>query len=258
MGTPFKITIDICQPDKGTYAKIVPSQGGNTTIWDEPKCGGCPYTEEELKAICPNPQDRVKIYAYDGINQYEAENEEEKIAHQELIINSNGSYAWLFDCQKCLICDDLGSDSYFETHYCKCAENNPSVKDISCPGAQIGPITLSSTPFNRDCLKFYDVYAKVDLTADNWGDVIGAGGDMINCLNEGTTQCNNKCINQQGDIKCIINDYYGYIDKYGDQVDNEPNRVRAQVFATATNSSNGGSYALDVKASFYFKLKPTK
>ena len=255
MGTPFKFTIDICQPDKGTYAKIVPSIGPNKTIWDEPKCGGCPYTEEELKATCPNPEDRVKIYAYDSINQYEAEDEQEKNEHQQTILNGGGSVAWLFTCEKCLECDDLGSASHFEANYCKCAENDPNLLPIACPGAKIGPITLRSNAFSKDCLKFYDVYAKVNLTADNWGTAYGAGG-MITCPNEGTTQCDNKCINQQGDIQCIIEDYAGYLDAEDNPQDDAPNRAKAKIFADATNSSNGGRYALDVKASFYFKLKP--
>jgi len=262
MGTPFTITIDnICQPDKGTYAKIVPSIGSNTTIWDEPKCGGCPYTEEELKAICPNPEDRVKIYAYDSINQYEAENETEKKNHEEAMgvrFDSSlvpGGVAWLFYCEKCLECKDLGTASHFEANYCKCAENDPNLLPIACPGAKIGPITLRSNAFSKDCLKFYDVYAKVNLTADNWGTAYGAGG-MITCPNEGTTSCDDKCINQQGDIQCIIEDYSGYVDKNKDVQDDEPNRAKAKIFADATNSSNGGTYALDVKASFYFKLKP--
>ena len=110
MGTPFKFTIDICQPDKGTYAKIVPSQGANTTIWADPKCGGCPFTEEELKATCPNPEDRVKIYAYESISQYEAENEQEKIQHQQSL--GLEPYIWLFDSEKCLECESEGMSNY--------------------------------------------------------------------------------------------------------------------------------------------------
>jgi 5-methylcytosine-specific restriction endonuclease McrA len=259
MGTPFKFTIDICQPDKGTYAKIVPSIGANRTIWDEPKCGGCPYTEEELKAICPNPEDRVKIYAYDSIHQYEAENEQEKINHENSFRKNafdplSEPVVWLFTCQKCLECADLGSASYSEFHHCKCAEDHPENLPIACPGAMIGPVTIRSNAFSKDCLKFYDVYAKVNLTADNWGTAYGAGG-MITCPNEGTTQCNNTC-NQQGDIQCIIEDYGGYIDEQGDPQDDAPNRAKAKFFASATNSSNGGDYALDVRADFYFKLKP--
>jgi len=259
MATPFTLTFDACQPDEHTYAEVtISGPGGNQkrVIWDTSDCKlACPYSEEELKAICPNPEDRVKIYAWDPINQFEAEDEQEKIQHEQDMERNGGAYGWFYDCEKCFKCEDLGRDSYFESHYCKCAENNPDLIPISCPGAMIGPITLRSSAFNKDCLKFYDVYAKVNLTADNWGTVFGAGG-IITCSNEGTTQCNNKCINQKGDIQCFIEDYFGYIDAQDNPQDDEPNRARAKIFADATNSSNGGSYALDVRADFYFKLKP--
>jgi hypothetical protein len=254
MGTPFKFTIDICQPDKGTYAKIVMSQGSDKTIWDEAKCGGCPFTEEELKKLCPKKEEQVEIYAWDPINQFEAEDEAQKQKHVQNLAGE--AYVWLDDCKKCLDCGDIGSDSYSEYHYCKCAENDPNLLPIACPGAKIGPITLRSEPFSEECLKAYDVYAKVFFSADNWGTVYGAdAGDMISCSNEGTTQCDDKCSGKQGDVKCIINS--GIIGGSAVSDDGAP-QVTAQVFADATNSSNGGPYSLFVVARFYFKKKPTE
>jgi len=249
MGTPFKFTIDICQPDKGTYATINPSQGPNKTIWDEPKCGGCPYTEEELKETCPNPEDRVKIYAYDGVNQYEAENEAQKISHQA----SAESYLWFFDCEKCIECEeDLGTRLLTATQYAKTCEpcGNATDKSTCNGGGRVDGSGARSKAFSKQCYKFYDVYAKISAVFDNWGYVKDANGPVktTKCSYEGTDECE----------ICEKTEDIGPLNAVtaGTDITSDQDMMEVGVNGWAINAPHGGPVGIYATVSFYLKLRP--
>ena len=253
MGTPFTITIAACQPDKGTYAKIIMSQGPDRTIWDDPKCGGCPYTEEELKAICPNPEDREKIYAYDDINQYEAENEEEKIAHQNAMENTDQPLSWRYDCEKCIEREeDLGTRLLTANQYAKACEpcGGATDKSICNGGGRVNGSGARSKAFSRQCAKLYDVYAKVSAVFDNWGYVKYANGTATTrrCSNEGTDACE----------ACEKTEDIGPLNPVSAGTDLNPSEedmVEVGVNGWAINAPHGGPVSIYATVSFYSKPK---
>ena len=256
MGTPFKITINACQPDKGTSVKIIMSQGPNATIWDDPVCGVCPYSEEELKETCPNPEDRETIYAYDDINLYEAENEQEKITHERALLQGNQPLSWRYECEKCIKCEDnLGGGLLTSTKYSKTCEpcGNATDKSACNGGGRVNGSGVRSKAFSKQCAKLYDVYAKVDAVFDNWGYVKDANGTATTrrCSNEGTDACE----------ACEKTEDIGPLNPVSAGTDLNPSEedmVEVGVNGWAINAPHGGPVSIYATVSFYFKPKPKK
>jgi hypothetical protein len=254
MGTPFKITIDACQPDKGTYVKIIMSQGPDKTIWDDPVCGVCPYSEEELKETCPNPEDREKIYAYDDINLYEAENETQKITHETILLQGNQPVSWRYECEKCIKCeDDLGLRVLLASEYYKTCEPCGAETDRSlCNGGGRLDRVARSKPFSRQCAKIYDVYAEVTAVFDNWGYVKDGYGTAktTKCSNEGSDSCDQICSKTE-DIGPL-----NPVTAGTDLNAAEQGMVEVGVAGWAINAPHGGPHRIAAFVRFYFKPKP--
>jgi len=256
MGTPFKITINACQPDKGTYVKIVPSIGSNKTIWDDPVCGVCPYSEEELKETCPNLEDREKIYAYDDINQYEAENETQKITHETNLLRANQPVSWRYECEKCIKCEDnLGIGVLWVNEYNKTCEPCGAETDRSkCNGGGRLDDIARSKPFSSQCAKLYDVYGQVAARFDNWGYVKDGYGTATTtkCSNEGLDSCEEEC--EKTETIGPLNPVPAGTDLQGA----EQGMVEVGVAGWAINAPHGGPNSLVAFVRFYFKPKPRK
>lgn len=258
MATDFTITIDACEPDDFKYGIITVNAGAGSsdtkTVWANNTCGKCPYTEEELNKTCPNQEDREKIYAYDSINDYEADNEQEKIAHQQSILNSGGSVAWLYDCERCIQCkDDLGGGSLSASMYAKTCEpcGGETNRSLCNGGGRVNGSGVRSKPFSRQCYKVNDVYAKVTATFDNWGYVKDAYGPVrtSSCSNEGSAACE----------ICSKTEEIGPLNAVSAGTDINPSNedmLEVGVNGWSINSPHGGPVSINATISFYFKPKP--
>lgn len=275
MTEEFTLEISACGPikqnDERGQVIINFGPGSSTTLYlnteecicdcpDKLKDPPKPYNLKE----CPNPKYQKDIFAWDCETSFEAESEGQAAAHDNAVRpdNSATTYpqrpAWVGGCKRCIECEEVNlgervisayrADKFFGN----CGTPAPS--KIS-PGRRIDASVVRSEPFYEKCLEFYDVYAKVNVSYDNWGYIKDVNGPAS------TTKCDNEDSNDC--TICAKNEEFGPLNPILAGADLNPyeaGMLEVGAYGWAINAPHGGPVSIGTETGptviFYFKPKP--